>query len=162
LSLRSLHEGQNTTSAETCSYETDDGYKRVKGQLYPVRNHVAFHDLGDHLVQWLIQDAGFRQSMSLTVSAYKDFMLKRTTSAETSMHYRATLNLLNARLSEGPSAFLVDSTLYMINTLATLAIWQAQHAEIATHLNAVKNLIRLRGGKEYLLDRPSLKYYLEW
>jgi hypothetical protein len=117
----------------------------------------------DHfLPHMLARDTPFRHAVLLSVSAYKEHMQQKPLSATTYMHHRATVALLNARLSDTPENFLIDSTFYIINTLAHVAIWLARHDEVAAHVLALKHMAHRRGGKAFLNQRPFLKYQINW
>lgn len=112
--------------------------------------------------QWLVEDAPFRHAMILLVSAYKEHSQERHLSASTYMQHRTTLALLYARLSGEPEQFLIDTTIFIINILATIAIWLGRHDEIGAHAIGLKHIIGLRGGKKFLRERPFVKYHLQW
>lgn len=110
----------------------------------------------------LAQDDPFRHAIVLFVSAYKAYIQQRQMSVGSYKHHRATLASLIARLSTVPGHYLIDSTIYIINVLATIALWLGRHDELATHVLALKQIVSLRGGWASLQGEPFLVYHLQW
>ncbi|KAH8660179.1 hypothetical protein BX600DRAFT_54878 [Xylariales sp. PMI_506] len=110
---------------------------------------------------FIFHDTIFRHGVNLMISAYKDYVDHRSVSATTQMHQRVAFALPNNRLSDKPEVFLVDSTTYFIQLLATVAVWFGKYAELATHVRALKDIIRLRGGNRFLLKRPNIGFYIQ-
>ncbi|KAH8892859.1 hypothetical protein GQ53DRAFT_840661 [Thozetella sp. PMI_491] len=137
-------------------------FEYVKTAIYPASPHIYFDDLRTHLSlhELVSQEVPFRQAVRFVVSAFTEHMQQQPFSATTYMHHRATIALLNARLSEEPEEWLVDTTLYIINCLAHIAIWFGRHDELIAHIRATRQVIRRRGGKRFLLQRPYIQYQL--
>ena len=128
----------------------------------PLLNLLHFDDMEETDARFLIiQDAPFNQAMKLAISAFNDLSQQTGVSTRTHSHHQKTVSLLNARISGAPEHFLIDTTIYIINTLAVIAVWTGRHAEIAAHVAALKHIIRRRGGRSFLFGRQFVRHQMQ-
>lgn len=135
----------------------------VKSMMYPIYNHVYFEDRpnGSPLIS-VMHDDLFRNAVQLIVSSFKERMQLRPWGTVTNKHYLSTIALLNHRLSSGMCSQLADTTIWSMTILVSVAIWRSHHAEASTHASALRRLIDIGGGGDYLSLRPTLRYHLFW
>jgi hypothetical protein len=137
-------------------------FKQVKAIISPLFNSLYFDDMEDDGYQWLVNDTPFRHAIVLMVSAYRECSAEGHLSAMSRSHHHATVNSLNKRLSSTPEHFLIDTTIFIINVLATVAAWLGRHDEFTVHMRGLGQVVRLRGGKDFLYRRPFIRYHLQW
>lgn len=129
--------------------------------MYPVDQCIEFEKVEKReYLQWLCCDDAFFHSVLLTISAVDDYVLQRPPTDITHHHLRRTLSLLNQRLSE-KDAHLVDSTVYIILTLALMAGVFGDYAAASTHIAGLQQIVRLRGGVKHLRLNSKLHFKLD-
>jgi hypothetical protein len=148
--------------------ETDQGrlnqgqiFQNWKCLSYPVYEHLHFHDeMTVSPLQFLMQDNLFRQAALYQVSVFKSRLRQQPLSPATLKYHQATLGLLNNRLSDATKSPLTNTTVWSITILANAALWLARHDEVALHVLALKRLCYIYGGKDFISQRPTLRYYI--
>jgi hypothetical protein len=115
--------------------------------------------MSDHS-PWLLTDDAFFHSVILSTAAIQDFLAHQPLSKTALHHLRKTLALLNERLSDGDS-FQMDSTIWIILTLAMTAGFFQDFAATGTHIAGLRKVIHLRGGRQFLEERPKMQFKLE-
>ena len=78
----------------------------------------------------------------------------------TCSHLRQTLLYLNAKLSD-PAGHTLDSTIFMIITLAITAAMFEEHRVTSTHIRGLQEIVKLRGGYEFLKSFPKIHFKIE-
>lgn len=128
----------------------------------PLFNGLYFDDTDEGRQLGLAQDDPFRRAVVLLVSAYREYKQQRQLSNASYRYHRATVTSLITRFSNLPEHHLIDTTIYVINVLVTIALWLGQHDEIVTHIHALKHIVNLRGGSDRLRRQPFMMYHLQW
>jgi hypothetical protein len=111
-------------------------------------------------VRWLSQDAGFVHITLFTTCAIDDFITQQPQTLQTTRYLRNVLSYLNAKLSEEDS-YNSDSILVVVLTLAFIGTMLEDFEAVRTHIRGLHQLVRLRGGHEYLNEHPQLYFKIE-
>jgi len=127
-----------------------NAFKAVKGINFPMFNILHFSDMRDDDHHLLVEDITFRSAIVLKLSAYRDYAQQRELGDTTYNLHRSTVALLISRFSEPSKNFLIDTTIYVINVLAAIAIWLGKQNELNAHIRAMQHIVRLCGGKRFL------------
>jgi hypothetical protein len=138
-------------------------FQNIKNSSYPLYDYLHFDDkIVSSPLQWLIQDGLFRHAVLLQVSVYKARMRQQPPSPATLKYHQVTLALLSTRLSDQTQTPLTNTTIWGITILANSALWLGRYDEIAVHIRALKRICHLYGGKDFILQKPTLRYYVYW
>lgn len=108
----------------------------------------------------LSQDDGFVHVTLFTTCAIDDFISQQTQTLQTSRYLSNVLSYLNAKLSER-NAYNSDSVLIVVLTLAYIGTMFEDFEAVRTHIQGLHQLVRLRGGLEYLNKQPKLYFKIE-
>ncbi|KAH7327746.1 hypothetical protein B0I35DRAFT_415636 [Stachybotrys elegans] len=133
--------------------------REIKVDCFPAYNHLHFHDILDEpqMHNLLMQSLAFRQSVMLTVSAYRDSHMGRSLAADTCMRYQVIFSLLNLILSNCEGSLMSELVIHIMTGLATSAVWLGHSEEIHMHVGALRRL-RKAHSTSYWLERPSMLY----
>lgn len=137
-------------------------YENVLSSIYPIDKFIDFQpfDADAHYAEWLVIDDAAWHLVQLTIITVREFALNIPPSKLSMALLRRTTELLNERLNE-TAAPMVNSTIYIILTLAFLAgMFDDQHA-ISIHMAGLRQVIRLRGDIERLRLNPKLHFKVE-
>lgn len=135
-------------------------YSRLKHEFYTIDYIVNFDKYMTDHSSWLLHDDAFFHSVIMSTSAMQDFLLGHPLSSITLHHLRRTLTLLNHRLSDG-DLYQMDSTIWIILTLAMISGFFCDFAATGTHISGLRQIVHLRGGRRFLEDRPKIQFKLE-
>lgn len=72
-------------------------------------------------------------------------------------HLHRTITILNRKLSEEGDC-LKDSTLNVVLTLCLMACALGDRAGLRAHLMGLQQIVKLRGGLDFLRKRPMLHF----
>jgi hypothetical protein len=72
-------------------------------------------------------------------------------------HLHRTITILNRKLSEEDD-YLKDSTLNVVLTLCITACALGDRSSLRAHLMGLQQIVKLRGGLDFLRKRPMLHF----
>ena len=128
--------------------------------MYTVEVCVDFEgDISGHMARALQEDV-FMHTILLTNSAIRDYAQRRSPTKATQFYLSKTLSLLSERLGDKDS-HLMDSTIYIVLSLAVMGAIFGDYAATRTHLLGLMKIIELRGGLQYLQTQPKVQFKLE-
>lgn len=135
-------------------------YSRLKHEFYTIDFIVNFDKYMTDHSPWLLTDDAFFHSVIMSTSAMQDFFLGQPLSDMTLHHLRKTLALLNRRLSDG-ELYQMDSTIWIILTLAMVSGFFCDFSTTVTHIAGLRQIVHLQGGRGFLEARPKMQFKLE-
>ncbi|KAF2681004.1 hypothetical protein K458DRAFT_392232 [Lentithecium fluviatile CBS 122367] len=137
-------------------------YKSLEQSMSPLKDCVSFSPIETKCFEWLFNDASFLHALLLVGSMMNDFNLYniQQPGSKTYKYLRKTILLLNIKLGE-QEAHSKDSTLYVVITLTMLAAWSSDWRAASAHIAGLYKIVELRGGLEYLAQRPKLHFKLD-
>lgn len=127
--------------------------------IYPIHSFVDVESVEDPTYYWLYYDTDFYQSVVFASSAFSDLVGHKMLTARTQNHLQTALSMLNTRLST--IEYASDSTIHIVFILAASAAMLRDHGATRAHLSGLYRLVMLRGGLDYLRNRPNLHFKLD-
>ncbi|EQB53628.1 hypothetical protein CGLO_06632 [Colletotrichum gloeosporioides Cg-14] len=109
---------------------------------------------------WILQDQIFLHSILFCSSAIQDRTKYAPSGKLTQFHLRRTISLLNHSLSQ-KNSHENEAIFHVILTLAMIASLWEDFDSAAVHLSGLQQIVRLRGGLEYLHRFPKLHFKLD-
>ncbi|KAF9881803.1 hypothetical protein CkaCkLH20_00949 [Colletotrichum karsti] len=109
---------------------------------------------------WLLQDKIFLHTILFSSTAIQDRLLDRPSSRLTHFHLRRTISLLNQSLSQSNS-HENEALFHVILILAMISGLWGDYDSTAIHLSGLQQIVRLRGGLDYLGRYPKLHFKLD-
>ncbi|CAI0645160.1 unnamed protein product [Colletotrichum noveboracense] len=109
---------------------------------------------------WILQDQIFLHSILFCSSAIQDRTKYAPSGKLTQFHLRRTISLLNKSLSQ-KNSYENEAIFHVILTLAMIASLWGDFDSAAVHLSGLQQIVRLRGGLEYLHRFPKLHFKLD-
>ncbi|KAH0425525.1 hypothetical protein CcaCcLH18_10908 [Colletotrichum camelliae] len=109
---------------------------------------------------WILQDQIFLHSILFCSSAIQDRTKYAPSGKLTQFHLRRTISLLNKSLSQ-KNSHENEAIFHVILTLAMIASLWGDHDSAGVHLSGLQQIVRLRGGLEYLHRFPKLHFKLD-
>jgi len=131
----------------------------MKASNYPVYGYLEFCDkVLTPPLHWLLTDRLFRHAVLYNVAVFKSCIQRQPLSEATLKHHQVTLNLLNQKLSDPTQSPVNRTTIWAMTLLANTAHGLARHDEVAMHARAIRRICDVYGGKDYIAQRPTLRY----
>lgn len=141
--------------ADALSWSTD--FFVARDVFYPVQFCTYSDASVQTWFQWLLCDAAYLESALMGMSAMDDFFHGRSRPSKlTISHLKATITLLNSRLSD-PELCLADSTVAVVMGLAELSGYLYDDAATKAHLAGFQQMVRLRGGISGFQENTKLQ-----
>jgi hypothetical protein len=131
----------------------------LKAKNYPVYGYLEFHDkVFAPPLHWILKDRLFRHAVLYSIAVSKARIQRQPLGEATLKHHQVTLNLLNKKLSDPTRSPIDRTTIWSITLLGNAAHFLARHDEIAMHAKAIRRICDLYGGKDFIAQRPTLRY----
>ncbi|KAG9234015.1 hypothetical protein BJ875DRAFT_484582 [Amylocarpus encephaloides] len=130
--------------------------------MLPMNNPSAEHTVRIFWAGNLLRDPLILQAAITHAAVYLDHVYKKKTSITSAMNVRRFIRLLNERLSnQNPETD--DILIQAIAMYSTNSVLTGDFAECAIHMNAVKEMVNLRGGKQKLASSSDImSMILSW
>ena len=135
-------------------------YSAMKLSVYPIEQCVVFDHDPTAYFAWLQNDKAFLHSVLLSTSALQDFRVRRPLSKTSLFHMKRALACLNAKLTD-TDGYLTESTTWIIQTMATLAILFGDRTASTAHMAGLKRIITLMGGQAWLRGHSKKHFKLD-
>lgn len=125
----------------------------------PLERCIDFSLWDSACFEWLQQDVAFLQSVLTSAAMMDDSnrLCKQHPGSKMWYHLHRTIADLNHMLGEEEYR-LKDSTLNVVLNLSILASALGDYGGLRAHLSGLHSIVRLRGGLQFLLDRPMLHF----
>jgi hypothetical protein len=111
-------------------------------------------------VRWLSEDAGFVHITLFTTCAIDDFALHQPPTPLTLQYLRKALSYVTTKLSE-QEGYKADTILIIVMTLAFIATMFEDLDAVSAHIEGLQQLVRLRGGHQYLKSHAKTYFKIE-